>query len=187
MIYKVLVKPEWLTQAKKEASDMGALWGSITGGAGNLCAFVGEISTHSLIGGERKNTKDYDLVKPPWLIDVKTKRCTSEPKPMYDCSVADFNTTQDCTHYVFTRVLETDYSTCWILGYMPRDEYYQAARFCKKGEVDTNDRRGWRFKADCYNLEIAMLKDIKDLMPNEDVLNPNLVNSFMNENSGDYF
>ena len=163
MITEISIPPEWLTQARKEAIAMGRLRESITSGAGNLAGFVGEIAVQSVVGGERNNTRDYDIVKPPFYFDVKTKRCTSAPRPNYACSIAAYNPHQKCTHYVFTRVLETDYKTCWILGYIEKDKYFEAATFCRKGDEDPNDNRGWRFKADCYNLEISKLKDIHDL------------------------
>ena len=163
MITEVPIKSEWLIKARKEAMDMGKLRQSITSGAGNLAGFIGEIAVQSVIGGTRKNTRDYDLVKEPHFIDVKSKRCTSIPLPNYACSIAAYNPHQKCTHYVFVRVLEIDYSRCWILGYMEKDKYFEAARFCRKGDEDPNDNRGWTFKADCYNLTIDKLKDINDL------------------------
>jgi hypothetical protein len=163
MILEVPVKTEWFTQARKESVAMGRLRESITSGAGNVAGFLGEIVVQSVIGGERKNTFDYDLIKPPHLIDIKTKRCTSAPQPHYACSIAAYNPNQRCTTYVFTRVLETNYKTCWILGYIDKDEYFKVATLCRKGEVDPTDTRGWRFKADCFNLPISKLKDIHDL------------------------
>lgn len=152
-------------EAEKDATDMGKLKASITKGEGNLVGFLGEIVTGAVIDAQRVNTFHYDLVKDSKLIDVKTKRCTSEPQLWYDCSVAAFNTKQECTHYVFTRVLDPEHTICWVLGYLTKDDYFKLARFCKKGEIDTHDRTGrqWPFKADCYNVEISKLKDIREL------------------------
>lgn len=163
MIGKIPVKPEWLTQAKLDAQNMGKLRASITNGEGNLAGFVGEIVVQNLLGAIRSNTYDYDLLLGDKLIDVKTKRCTSKPLPNYECSVAAFNTKQKCTHYIFTRVLEPDYSTCWVLGYLEKEEYFNVSRFCEAGTVDEKDHRGWTFKADCYNIEIGQLKDVREL------------------------
>lgn len=159
---EISIKDSWLEQAKKDALDMGRLNKSITNGEGNLAGFLGEIAVANFIQAERKNTFEYDLIKNNLRIDVKTKRCTSEPRPDYACSVAAYNITQDCDIYCFTRILES-FRTCWVLGWMEKDEYFKQAAFCKKGEIDSNDSRGWRFKADCYNLEIGKLKDIKNL------------------------
>jgi hypothetical protein len=162
---QVIVKKEWLEEAKQNAAEMGKLNGSITAGEGNLAGFVGEIVVHSIIGGLRHNTKNYDIKLNEHLIDVKTKRCTSAPRKNYECSVAAFNTRQQCSHYVFCRVLEPSYSTCWVLGHLPKEEYFQKARFCEAGKVDERDHRGWTFKADCYNIEIGALRPIDDLLP----------------------
>jgi hypothetical protein len=178
---QVTIKKEWLEEAKQNALSMGALKGSITEGEGNLAGFVGEIVVHNLIGGIRHNTHDYDIRLDEKLIDVKTKRCTSSPKPNYECSVAAFNTQQKCSHYVFCRVLEPSYSRCWVLGYLPKDEYYQVARFCKEGEIDQNDHRGWRFKADCYNIAIRDLRPIEDLIQQTTLIGNTPV--FLNRNN----
>ena len=103
MIGRIPIKKEWLEQAKKDSQHMGMLNKSITEGQGNLAGFIGELVVQAIIGGVRKNTYDYDIIKNDKFIDVKTKRCTSEPKLNYDCSVAAYNTKQNCTHYVFTR------------------------------------------------------------------------------------
>lgn len=162
MIYEVDILSAWLKQAMRESREMGALRESITKGDGNVAGFIGELAVHDLIGGEHKPTFDYDIIRPDGKFDVKTKRCTSTPMPEYECSIANYNPNQQCDFYVFTRVLE-DYKTCWVLGYLPKAEYFAKARFCRKGEVDTKSTLGWTFKADCYNLEIKELKDIYDL------------------------
>lgn len=162
MIIEIDIDPLWLKQAIKESKQMGALRESITKGKGNVAGFIGELAVHSIIGGEHKPTFEYDIIRPDGKYDVKTKRCTSTPMPHYECSIADFNPNQKCDFYIFTRVLE-DYKTCWVLGYLPKTEYLEKARFCRKGEVDEKSDLGWTFKADCYNLEIDKLRNVYDL------------------------
>jgi hypothetical protein len=53
-----------LKAAQAMSSKMGTLKNSITKGAGNVPAFVGEIMVQQLIGAKRQNTFDYDLVMP---------------------------------------------------------------------------------------------------------------------------
>lgn len=155
------IKPEWIEEAKRKAKKLGILNNSITEGEGNICGFIGELMVADLVKGEIKNTYDYDILKKNIAIDVKTKRCTSEPKDFYECSVAAFNTNQKCHFYVFCRILE-NLKKGWICGIIRKDDYYKQSTFHKKGEYDpSND---WYFKADCYNLKI------KDLIKFEDYI-----------------
>ena len=92
-------------RAWRKARQMGEINNSITKGDGNIAGFLGEEIANNLIKGDIKNTYDYDIIKDGVKYDVKTKRCTSEPKPYYECSVAAFNTKQKCDYYVFVRNL----------------------------------------------------------------------------------
>jgi len=91
-------------------------------------------------------------------IDVKTKRCNTRPFPHYDCSVAAHGTNQNCDSYVFVRIL-TDTSRAWILGSIPKPDFYTRATKYKRGDIDPTN--GFTFKADCYNLPISELSDVK--------------------------
>jgi hypothetical protein len=155
---EVTITPEMVEKAKKKAEDLGELRNSITEGQGNLAGFIGEYVAAHIMGGEVKNTRDYDMVMPDETkIDVKTKRCTSPPKPHYDMSVADFNTSQRCDKYVFVRVMK-NLSKAWVLGEMDKDEFYQTARFVEEGQYDpSND---WRCKADCWSVLISQLHEV---------------------------
>ena len=86
-------------------------------------------------------------------IDVKTKQCTSAPKPHYECSVAAFNTRQKCQAYVFVRVCNKD---AWILGWESKKRYFQNSTFLRKGQIDRSNN--FTVKADCYNMKIENLK-----------------------------
>jgi hypothetical protein len=144
-------------KAKEKAEELGVLRNSITSGEGNLAGFLGEYIASLIMGAEWKNTRDYDIVLDGIKIDVKTKRCTSPPKPYFECSIADFNTSQRCDKYVFVRVMK-DLSKAWILGEMGKDEYYQAAVFVEKGQLDPSN--GWRCQADCWNVPISQLNEV---------------------------
>ena len=144
--------------ARKKANEMGVLKNSITKGKGNVYGFLGEILVSSLIQGRSKNTYDFDIIKNETTIDVKTKTCTSEPRPNYYCSVAAFNIKQQCDIYIFVRIME-DFSKAWILGACTKEFFYKNAQFNKKGTIDESSPYKWKFKADCYNLPINKLKN----------------------------
>jgi hypothetical protein len=59
---------------------------------------------------------------------------------------------------VFVRVLN-NLQQAWILGTIPKDEYYAKAVRYKKGDMDESNN--FIFKADCYNLPISELWKIE--------------------------
>jgi hypothetical protein len=135
---------------------MGTLRNSIERGEGNLAGFLGELVYLEVEGGRWDNTFEYDVVRPDGTtVDVKTKRTKVAPKPFYDCSVADFNTSQNCDYYAFVRV-SYDNSVGWYLGKLPRQKFYDVARFMRRGELDPSNN--FTVKADCYNVAISELE-----------------------------
>jgi hypothetical protein len=160
---EVTVKPHWKKAALKEAEKMGSLRQSITKGAGNQAGFIGERVVADYLNVKKANTYQYDLVaKKEKTYDVKTKRCKFKPLPTYTVSVCALNTKQDCDAYIFVRV-DNEMKNAWILGYMPKKEFYKKAKFCKKGDIDPDSNCNWRFREDCYNMYIKDLKNISDL------------------------
>jgi hypothetical protein len=153
---EVQVSSDTLSKSEARAKEMGTLRNSITGGQGNLAGFVGEQVVADYYGFTIKNTYDYDLVTECGKrVDVKTKRTTVKPKPYYECSIAAFNTKQKCDAYFFVRVSD-DMKTAWMLGYKMKDEYFQQAKFLRKGDVDPDNN--FTVRADCYNLPIRELE-----------------------------
>lgn len=147
-----------LQLAQKKADDLGALRNSIRSGAGNYVGFLGELVVCAYLGIHTQNTYDYDLVYKNVKFDVKTKECTSPPKPFYECSVAAYNTTQQCKAYVFTRICK---DKAWILGWKGKEEYYSQASFLQKGDIDPSNN--FTVKADCYNLKISNLRSLEKI------------------------
>jgi hypothetical protein len=147
--------------AKLNADSLGKLTNSITSGAGNYAGFLGEELVHSLYPcSQIVNTYDYDIQFMNATADVKTKRTTVVPLPSYDCSVAAYNTKQVADHYIFCRVHE-DFHRGWVLGFLPKDEYFNKSRYLTKGEIDPANN--FIVKADCYNVSINDLWCISNL------------------------
>jgi len=155
---QVKITPSIISRAKKKAATVGNLQGSITGSLSHVVGAIGEIIVADVMGADESNTYDYDLVRGGERIDVKTKRCNTRPFPHYDCSVAAHGTNQNCDSYVFVRIL-TDTSRAWILGSIPKPDFYTRATKYKRGDIDPTN--GFTFKADCYNLPISELSDVK--------------------------
>lgn len=166
-IIEVPVSVELRNIAYSKADEMGKLNNSILVGKGNETGFIGEEVVKKWMvdnGGDlqsEQNTYEWDFILNNLKFEVKTKLTTVTPKSHYDCSVANFNITQECDYYVFARVHEF-WEKAWILGYMSPDEYYKQAVFMKKGQIDPSNN--FTVKADCYNLKISELHNIKDLI-----------------------
>ncbi len=148
-----------IEEACLKEGDTFSLQGSITRGAGSRAGALGEILVRDLLGYRQINTADYDLYTDQGIrIDVKTKRCTSAPKPFYECSITAHGALQACDEYIFVRVLN-NLRKAWILGRISKDEYFANAIRHKKGEQD--ERNNFTFKSDCYNLAIEDLWPIQ--------------------------
>lgn len=158
---EVLITPEMIKEAKKKAKELGVLKNSITKGDGNVAGILGELVVVEATGSTLSNTKDYDVLRPDGKTsDVKSKRCSGKPESHYECSVADFNTSQKCDYYIFVRVMK-DFSKAWIVGELPKNEYFEKAVFVQQGQFDPANN--WRCKADCYNVPISNLNEVSQV------------------------
>ena len=140
---EVNITNDMIHLAENKAEEMGKLNNSILNGSGSLAGFIGEQIFMNVLGGEWKNTYDYDVILSGKRIDVKTKQTTVKPKSYYDCSVASYNT--------------KDLSVGWLLGIKPKDKYFKESTFMRKGEVDPSNN--FTVRADCYNLRIDKLDE----------------------------
>tara|TARA_R110000824_G_scaffold199900_3_gene383954 strand:- start:27724 stop:28221 length:498 start_codon:yes stop_codon:yes gene_type:complete len=156
---EVKITEQMKKRAWKKAREMGTIHNSIMRGGGNIAGFLGEEIANAIIDGITNNTYDYDITSKSGIkYDVKTKRCTSEPKPFYECSVANFNTKQKCDRYAFVRVEYKNkrWGRAWVLGWLTHDDYFKKAHRLTKGEIDPSN--GFMVRADCYNVAIQDLK-----------------------------
>jgi len=161
---QVKITKEMKLKAYHKALEMGEIRNSITKGEGNIAGFLGEEIANAVLCGTIENTRDYDLIHSNLRYDVKTKRCTSKPKPYYECSIAAYNTRQRCDRYLFIRIewVNEKATRAWILGWMDKEEYFQNSHKLKKGEIDPSNN--FKVKADCYNLPISKLNPIEELI-----------------------
>ena len=160
---EVKITEDMKKRAWAKSREMGVIKNSIMKGDGNIAGFLGEEVANVVIGGTINNTYDYDLVAQDGTkYDVKTKRCTSPPKPYYDCSVANFNTRQKCDRYVFVRIENKNrrWGRAWVLGWLTHDDYFKKARKLTKGQKDPSN--GFIVRADCHNVAISELNKFED-------------------------
>lgn len=166
-----MIEIEITDKMKRRAWDrskrMGKLKKSITDGKGNIAGFLGEEVANTIIKGKIEHTKDYDIIKDGTKIDIKTKKCTSKPKPDYECSIASYNTVQKCDYYGFVRIenIKGKWGRAWFLGVYPKNEYFKDAVYLKKGQK--NGSNWFTVKANCYNLPIYKLQDWDNMKTTE--------------------
>ena len=111
---------EDISLAHSRASEMGVLPNSFTRGMGRMTGCLGEIAVNKFIK-KSKYVGDavftHDLTHKNKKIEVKSKTCSSIPKPEYTVSV---NISQskipDNDMYFFTRVRK-DLMFVWIVGW----------------------------------------------------------------------
>lgn len=170
MIVPVSVTPDMIALAKELSNDMGRLKNSIMSGEGNFVGFIGELALSRFSEYELANTYDYDLVIQSIPIDVKTKKCSHEPLPSYECSVASYNTSQQCLAYFFARYSE-EYNVVWLLGWLGKDEFYEKSKFLKRGQLDRSNN--YRVRSDCYNIRISELRSFEFMRKRDDTIHSN--------------
>ena len=162
---EVPITQEMKKRAWRKAREMGVIRNSILKGKGNIAGFLGEEIANQLIQGEINNTYDFDISyatkSRTTTYDVKTKRCTSAPKPFYECSIAAYNTKQKCDRYAFVRVeyVLGKWGRAWVLGWLSHDEYFEKAVALQKGDIDPSN--GYIVKADCYNVKISDIRPFR--------------------------
>lgn len=168
MFISIPITDEMMQEAKFLSSNIPRLNNSITQGKGTLSGCLGEVATRMFLNEQYQSDAeivghyDYDILakKKNLRIEVKTKRCTSVPRPEFECSVANFNDKQACDYYVFTR---TDSRNVYLLGFLSRQEFLKKSRQMIKGQEDTNMVHGKNFKfhANCRNVFIRDLNKFK--------------------------
>jgi hypothetical protein len=144
-----------LMVAQQRSNLMGALASSRTNGKGNLAGFVGEALTERYTSGTLVESYNFDITIGDLKIDVKTKSCSSCPKPHYLCSVMSYQLKNECDGYVFARV-NLAAREGWLLGYISKADLLEKGFFAKKGSPDGD----FSFTEDCWNVQISDLDDI---------------------------
>lgn len=146
----------------KSLYEFDELNNSITKGKGNIIGAIGEVMTYNYFiekghDVDFNSTYDYDLIVDGFRVDVKSKATNYPPKDYFNATVASFNTSQNCDYYLFAYVTY-DHKTCYLAGYKDKEEFYSVAKFGVAGEID---RGTFRYRADCYNLQLKHLNGFK--------------------------
>jgi len=156
---EVPIDADMIARSRRRADKLGVLNRSFMHGRGNFVGFlVEEIVLAAFPGAELADDYNFDIIYAGMRFDVKTKRTSAVPLPHYLCSVSDHNTRQKTDNYLFCRVLEVngEFRKGWILGYLPKEEFYNKAFFMRKGEREGDN--GYVVKSDCWSVRIDSLR-----------------------------
>jgi hypothetical protein len=151
-----------VTLATQRAADLGVLRNSFTKGAGNIYGFLGELAFRRYFGLPMHGcfSFDFDVEMGGATWEIKTKRCTSQPRINYCCSVSAHNHKQECDYYCFMRVHQ-DQKRAWLMGAISREGFQKKAVFLKEGERDIY---GFTCKCDSWNVFPLLLKHPTELL-----------------------
>lgn len=172
---KLFFNDEMIQDAYEKAKKLGSISNSITSGAGNTAGYLSEIALSKDIGAKNISCNtgdskfDYDLLHNNLKIEVKTKRRTVDPRLEFDVSIAETSVHQQTDIYAFTSITFKKKTgtgkrckyylpqTIWLCGFISKNEFFQKARFLKKGDIDESN--GFKVHANMFNLEIKNLNN----------------------------
>ena len=162
---EVYYDEEMYNDALKRANEIGRLYQSFTQGKSTWAGMLGEAIVEIYVDGIITNDFQYDILTRNQLkLEVKTKKTTmtTSPPAHYECSVCDYNYTQNCDAYVFVRVCtlyertkNPAHAKAWICGWKQKDAFKEGATYFKKGDYD--ERNNYKVHANCWNMAIGDL------------------------------
>jgi hypothetical protein len=158
-LIEVPISPELVERARQMADKVGKIAGTFTDGEGMTAGFVGELLVCEHIGAVSANTYQFDLDYRGLKLEVKTKRCNSQPKSDYGCDVSCRNLKQKADFYVFARVMN-DFSVGWLLGVIGKTDFFMNAQFHEKGDRSFG---GFQYSASCLSIPVNKLKPFEEL------------------------
>ncbi len=143
-----------ILEAQKRSESVGVMSGSRTNGKGNLIGFLGELVVARAYEVPISDTFQYDLLINDHRIDVKTKGCTSRPKPDYLCSVMEYQLKNKSDGYIFCRA-DISKRKVWVLGYISKEDLLRDGFFCEAGKQDGK----FFFTESCWSIPISKLRE----------------------------
>jgi hypothetical protein len=121
-----------------------------------LRGYIGEIIIGDyLVGSERINDYDYDLLYKGLKLEVKTVTRTSKPELSYDFSITS-RVKQNADYYMCVWLLK-DLSAAYMLGYMKCEDFYAQSKLIEAGTIINNNKT----MSDQRVIKISELKNFK--------------------------
>lgn len=162
---KVKITEEMIKRARQRASEIPNTKNAFMPHERHVVGFLGEEMFKKVFPMAKQskgyNVYNYDYVMAKKKFEIKTKMCSSEPRPNYDCSIYTYYE-QKADVYLFCRVKKeiNHYPYGWILGYITKESFDQKKFLVKKGKGQSNN---FTTRVDTWNVLIQDLKPIKPL------------------------
>jgi len=158
MSLQIKIRSKNLQRAQNRSKNFTGSKSTFSKGS-HIYGFLSEEIFLDNFGGELIDNRDFDIwVEGLGAIDLKTKVCTSAPKPEYSCSVASYQMKNKCDYYAFFRTMK-DKSYTWFLGIISKDRFLKEAEFIKKGTRDG----GFVHRVDTYSIPISKLESFHEV------------------------
>jgi len=121
-----------------------------------LRGYIGEIIIGDyLVGSERVNEYDYDLLYKGLKLEVKTVTRASKPELSYDFSITS-RVKQNADYYMCVWLLK-DLSAAYMLGYIKCDNFNDESELITAGSIINN----YKTMSDQRVIKINKLKEFK--------------------------
>ena len=134
-----------------------------------LCGYLGEAAfQHVFPQAKHIDVSKYDFLLGDEKIDVKTWWSNVKPLLSYYVQIPTVDLVRGAGLYTFTCVL-ADHSKAFLVGWIECDEFRTSADFRKKGTRRQSHPR-ITYTTDCLEMQILQLKDIRDLISLEKML-----------------
>jgi len=162
------ISQEWTAYATRKATGSSFNKDTILeDGAGQVAGIIGElafgrflksIDTPFLYVADQK--RGHDFVVGGLKVDVKTKSCSSRPRPHYTAHVTESQRNYEADLYVFARVSP---DKVWLCGHIRKDQFWQDpnAVDIKKGQMAD----GLMQHADARRIQLHHLNPMATLRP----------------------
>ena len=157
-IIELEITNEMRERAEERLQNIPELRNSITKNKAKLHGLLAEEMLAPYLGATVEDHYDYDLSIGEIKLDSKTVRTKVEPLPQYMVSLADYNVTQKCDYYVFSRITY-DMTRGWFVGMMHKEFFMANASRHYKGEPEGDN--GHRVTANCRKMSIEDLWDFE--------------------------
>lgn len=159
---ELLISENQIKRAKKLYS-FNNLNNSITKGKSEIFGAIGEIVALDFYNREGINASyvgsfNYDLRVYNKRVDVKTKKVNNAPELNHNATIPAINTKQETDIYLFVYVF-SDLSKAFLVGWLPKDLFFETATLKRKGEFDGNT--SFQYRADTYSTTLDKLYSVK--------------------------
>ena len=162
---KVKITEEMIKRAEERANEIPKSKNTFMPHERHVIGFLGEEMFNRVFPMAKQskgsNVYNYDYLMANKRFEIKTKMCSSDPRPDYECSIYTYYE-QKADVYLFCRIKKEfgSYPYGWVLGYITKRNFDDKKFLIKKGTKQPN---GFTTRVDTWNVYIKDLNAIRPL------------------------